>query len=696
MDFQKQLKTTVRYISILEKAWIRNSKDFLQYFPRNYENREDLITLDQINLEDKVVISVKWLITDKKFFQRGKMKIYDIRFTDENGNKWQISIYNAGFLASKIQLDKRYVVVWKPNFKFWRYVFSNPQVISSIIIESDDEENWENQKNKEHKEHTMGRIYPIYSEMNGIKPSWFAEKMRNILPEIKNLFSEYLPEAFLRKFKLMNVVDTITNIHYPEDIDKTRQAKYRIFFDRLLRIQLFSLINREEYQKWTIVMKNIDIDRDIIKEIVDKLYFTLTGAQKRVLKVLIENIHDDKSMMRLLQWDVGSWKTVVAAIVAYYVYKKFNGQSVFLAPLEVLANQHHKTLAKLLLPLGMRVELLKGSLTKDQKDKIKFDLKQWKIHILIWTHAVLQDDVDFHDLKFVIIDEQHKFGVKQRAVFHKFNNPNILQMSATPIPRSMALAFFGDFDVSVIDEMPKWRKEIYTKIVSEEEYNKLKQRVLTRIQQKQKVFVVTPLIDESEKMENLKAATVEFEEVKLLFPEIKDRIWLLHGRMKSAEKDQIMRDFQWNKYDILVSTTVIEVWVDVPEATVMVIKNSERFGLSQLHQLRWRIWRNDLQSYCFLETKKKSWDTYKRLKAMEDTNDWFKLAELDLQARGAWEILWTMQSGEADIPLEVLSDIRFIETVREWAEWLLENYPNLEWLGWLKGQLDERVGKLLV
>jgi ATP-dependent DNA helicase RecG len=269
-------------------------------------------------------------------------------------------------------------------------------------------------------------------------------------------------------------------------------------------------------------------------------------------------------------------------------------------------------------------------------------------------------------------------------------------MSATPIPRSMALAFFGDFDVSVIDEMPLWRKEIYTKIVSEEEYIKLKPWVLTRIQQKQKIFVVTPLIDESEKMEDLAAATVEFENIKLLFPEIKERIWLLHGRMKSMEKDQVMKDFQWDKYDILVSTTVIEVWVDVPEATVMVIKNSERFWLSQLHQLRWRIWRSNLQSYCFLETKKKSWDIYKRLRAMEDTNDWFKLAELDLKNRWAWEILGTMQSGEADIPLEVLSDMRFIEEVRQWAEWLLDKYPNLEWLGWLRDQLDERVGKLLV
>ncbi|HKL44422.1 MAG TPA: ATP-dependent DNA helicase RecG [Candidatus Absconditabacterales bacterium] len=680
-----QLKTTQRYINILQKNGISDLKDFLQYFPRDYENRKDIITLDQINLNDKVSVSVKGFVTEKKFFQRGRKKIYDIRFKDENGDNGQISIYNASFLASKIKLNNWYVIIGKPSFKFGRFVFSNPQVTHSILIEEEKE-----------KVHATGRIYPIYSELSGISPSWFAEKIWNILPEVDNLFEEYLPVEFLEKFNLMDVKETIRNIHYPKDVDKVRQAKKRIFFDRLLRIQLFSLINRDEYRKGSIVLNKVNIDRNIIREIISKLSFELTGAQKRVLKDVIENIHDNKPMMRLLQGDVGSGKTIVAAIVAYYVYKKFGGQSVFLAPLEVLANQHYKTLAKLLLPLGLRIELLKGSLTKDQKEKIKFDLKQGKINVLVGTHAVLQDNVDFNNLKFVIIDEQHKFGVRQRAVFNKFNNPHILQMSATPIPRSMALAFFGEFDVSVIDEMPKGRKEIYTKIISEDEYIKLKQWIITRIMQKQKVFIVTPLIEESEKMEELKAATVEFENVKQLFPEIKDRIGLLHGRMKSSQKDQVMKDFQGDKYDILVSTTVIEVGVDVPEATVMVIKNSERFGLSQLHQLRGRIGRNELQAYCFLETKKKSGDTYKRLKAMEDTNDGFKLAELDLQSRGAGEILGTMQSGEADIPLEILSDIRFVEEVRQGAEWLLEKYPGLEGLGGLKNQLDERVGKLLV
>lgn len=686
MTIKTQLKTTAKHVNILQKSWINNLKELFQYFPRDYENRENLVNLSDINVLDKSSQSVKWMITEKKFFQRWKMKIYNISFEDEIWNKWQISIYNSAFLASKIQINSWYIIVGKPTFKFGKFVFTNPSVTQSAFTDKESVE--------EH--YLSGRIYPIYSEMNWIRPSWFAEKIWNVLPEVDNLFNEYLPLDFLKKFNLLDIKTTIKNLHYPRDMDSIRQWQNRVFFDKLLRVQLHSMINRNEYREWNIVLRKSQTDRAIVKNIVSKLEFKLTNAQRKVIKTIIEDLHEDKPMMRLLQWDVGSGKTVVAAIAAYYSYKKFGSQSVLLAPLEVLANQHHKTLAKLLLPLWLRVEILKWSLTKEQKDKVKFDLKQGKIHVLVWTHAVLQDDVDFKDLKFVIIDEQHKFWVKQRAVFHKFSNPHILQMSATPIPRSMALAFFGEFDVSILDELPKWRKEIYTKIISENEYIKLKQWVLTKINQKQKVFIVTPLIDESEKMEDLKAATVEFENIKQLFPEIKNKIWLLHGRMKSSEKDQVMKDFKWDKYDILVSTTVIEVWVDVPEATIMVIKNSERFWLSQLHQLRWRIWRNELQSYCFLETKKKSGDTYKRLKAMEDNNDWFKLAELDLQSRGAWEILWTMQSGETDIPLAVLTDLKFIEKVRQWAEYLLDKYPWLEWLDLLKKYLDEKIVKILV
>lgn len=401
--------------------------------------------------------------------------------------------------------------------------------------------------------------------------------------------------------------------------------------------------------------------------------------------------------MRLLQWDVWSWKTIVAALIAFYVIKHLWWQAVFLAPLAILAHQHHSSLAKILLPLWIRVELLTWSVTKSQKEKIKKDLTAGHVHMVVWTTALLQDDVDFHNLKLAIVDEQHKFWVRQRSFFKKFWAPHLLQMSATPIPRSMALAFFGEFEVSTIDELPAWRKPIYTKVISEKERYKLKPRVLDKVWQWQKVYIIAPLVSESESetMQDVKNVQDEFMITQDRILELKNKVWLMHGKMKQKEKDEVMHAFKSGKISLLVATTVIEVWVDVPEATIMIIRNSERFWLSQLHQLRGRIGRSDLQSYCFLETKKKSWDSYKRLRALEETTDWFKLAELDLQYRGAWEILGTRQSWQTDIPLELLSDLEFVSQVRRWALWLLDKYPKLEWLPGLQKFLDEKMGDVM-
>lgn len=695
MELKAALKTTPKYIKILAEQWIVTVKDFLQYFPRAYEDRSTIRNLDELIYNEKGITATKWQIIEKKIYMRWWRRIYDIKFVDPVWNKWYITIFNSWFMASKLHEDKRYIIVGKPNIKYNKITFSHPDVVETEAPE-EEIENWELKIENKHTEvYNSGRIFPIYPELMGIKPGRFAQKMRNLMDKVDTIFSEYLPQELLKKFWLMGVKETIKAMHYPESFDQQKQANLRIFFDRLLRIQLYSLLNRSDYQQNKTMTGNKTIDWDIIKNILATLPFELTTAQKKVVKQLTENIHEPKPMLRLLQWDVGSWKTVVAAASAYYTHKKFWGQSVFLAPLEVLANQHYKTLAKLLLPLWLRVELLTWAVPKSQKEKIKQDLAEGRIHTLIGTHAVIQDDVVFKNLQFVVIDEQHKFWVKQRAFFKKFWAPHILQMSATPIPRSMALAFFGEFDVSVIDEMPVGRKTIETKIISEKEYIKLKPWILDHIAKWQKVFVVTPLIEESEKLEEVNSAMNEFENMKALYPELKGKIWLLHGKMKSKDKEEVMQDFKTWKLCLLVSTTVIEVGVDIPEATIMIIKNAERFGLSQLHQLRWRIWRSDIQSYCFLETKSKTGDIGKRLKAMEDTNDGFKLAELDLQNRGAGQILGTMQSWESDIPLEILSDLKFLEDIQEWAKRLLEKYPKLEWLPGLKKYLEEKMGDVL-
>ena len=698
MELKALLKTTPKYIKTLADQWITTVKDFLQYFPRAYEDRSTIRNLNELIFNEKGITATKGKIIKKNIFMRWWRRIYDISFVDPIGNKWTITIFNSWFLASKINEDKWYIIVGKPVIKFNKITFSHPDIVETEAPEEivlGDEEQGTSTTAHSPEIYNSWRIFPIYSELMGIRPGWFAQKMRNLMDKIDIIFSEYLPSEFVQKFWLMGVQETIKEMHYPTSFEKQKQANLRIFFDRLLRIQLYSLLNRNDYQQNKTMTGGEVIDRNIIKEIITTLPFELTMAQKKVIKHITENIHEPKPMLRLLQWDVGSGKTVVAAASAYYTYKKFWGQSVFLAPLEVLANQHYKTLAKLLLPLWLRVALLTWSLSKWEKDKIKLDLAEGRIHTIVGTHAVIQEDIQFKQLQFVVIDEQHKFWVRQRAFFKRFWAPHILQMSATPIPRSMALAFFGEFDVSIIDEMPVGRKPIITKTLSEKEYIKLKPRMLDHINKGQKVFIVTPLIEESEKLEEVKSAMNEFEEAKLLFPELKDKIWLLHGKMKPKDKEAVMQDFKTWKICLLVSTTVIEVGVDIPEATIMVIKNAERFGLSQLHQLRGRIGRSDIQSYCFLETKSKSGDIGKRLQAMEDTNDGFKLAELDLQNRGAGEILWTMQSWESDIPLEILSDLKFLEKIQEWAKWLLEKYPKLEWLPGLKKYLEEKMGDVL-
>lgn len=609
--------------------------------------------------------------------------IYAISFEDELGIQGTISIFNSGYLASKLQEGNRYIIVGKPAFKYGKIIFSHPDIVPS----SDSGELQEN--------YNSGRIFPVYSEMNGIKPWRFAQKIWEHRHQISEYFSEYLPIEFLQEFQLLEVEKTILNIHYPENEKLKNAAIHRVFFDRLLRVQLFSLMNRQNYQ----LNKKTNSEsqqREILKKMLQLLPFELTTSQKKVIKQIIDDFHSGKPMLRLLQGDVGSGKTIVATLAAYYLKQTQQGQTVFLAPLEVLAQQHFQSIAKLLLPLGLRVELLTWSLTKSQKDKIKSDLQQGKIDVIIGTHALLQEGISFQNLQYVIIDEQHKFGVKQRAFFKQFGAPHILQMSATPIPRSMAIAFFGEFDVSIIDELPKGRLPIQTKIISSSETQKLKPRILNKIKKNQKVFIVTPLIQESETLDEVQSVLNEFEYVQSLYPELGGRIWLLHGKMKPKEKEEAMKNFKNGKTMILVSTTVIEVWVDIPEATVMIIKNSERFGLAQLHQLRGRIGRSDLQSYCFLETPKKSGDSYERLKAMEQTADGFKLAELDLQNRGSGEILGTMQSGISDIPLEILSDLKFLEKVQAGAMWLLEKYPNLERLPSLQKFLNEKIGDILV
>ncbi len=663
IPFKKLLRTTAKYTNILASNWVSNLKELMLMFPRTYEDRKEIKTLSTVTT-DGTLQTVKGYITKKSMFTspRGK-KISQIHFIDEDEKPWIINSFRGTYVLRSAKANKRYYIIGKPDFQYGKVSFSHPDMIEAAETDTSAYNFW--------------RIYPIYSELLGIKPARFARKIFDVLDAWIEEFEEYLPLDFLNTYDLPPLKQTIRNLHFPENLEQARDAKNRIFFEKLLNIQLVSLDHQANYQQNLPSTEKINWEH--IKTFVETLPFELTGAQRRAIKECVDDIHNGRTMMRLLQWDVGSGKTVVAAAVAYHIIKELWGQTAFLAPLSVLATQHHQSLAKLLLPLWVRVELLTWALPAKRKAELKQALTAWTIDMIVGTHAIIQDDIDFSDLQFAIVDEQHKFGVRQRGFFQRFNSPHILQMTATPIPRSLTLAFFGEFEVSIIDEMPAGRKDIITKIVSNTEIKKLKPRIMTKIGQGQQCFIVTPLIDESEAewMEEIASVKKEREEISALYPELHGKIGLLHGKLKSAEKDQIMLDFKNNKYAILVSTTVIEVWVDIPNATIMIIKNSERFGLSQLHQLRGRVGRSDIQSYAFLHTKRKSGDSYDRLRHMEETNDGFKLAEIDLRLRGTWEILWVRQSGETDIPIEILTDTNYLSKIKEAGHQLMDHHPEV-------------------
>lgn len=671
----KELKTTQRYISILEQNWINSLKDFFLYLPRTYEDRREIKTLSQLTI-DNTTQTTKGTIINKSMINTPKgKKLFEIKFQDTQETVWKINIINNAYYAKQIQKWKTYSIVGKPKFQNNQIVFWNPKVIES------DENNSK-----------TGLLYPIYTELMGIKSEWFARKIYDNFDKIPEYFQEYLPEEILKEYYLPDIKSAIQNIHFPSDEKKLKKAKYRLYFEKLLKIQIISLMDKEQYQKKETTSKP---DWDIVKEIINKLPFDLTKAQKKVIKQCIEDIESWESMMRLLQWDVGSWKTVVAVIVAYYIKVKHQKQTAILAPTEVLARQHFMNINKILLPLWINTKLLVGSTRKKEKQEIKNSLQNWYINIIAGTTAIIQEDINFSDLWFVVIDEQHKFWVRQRGYLKQFNSPHILQMTATPIPRSLALAFFGEFDVSTIDELPWWRKPIYTKIISEQEINKIKPWIMEKIKNNQQVYIVTPLIEESQNLDEIASATEEYEETKNIFNEIGNQIWILHWKLKPEEKDEVMNKFKDGKLKILVTTTVIEVGVDVPQATIMIIKNCERFGLSQLHQLRGRVGRSSTQSYCLLTTKSNSKETLKRLKAMEKYTDGFKLSEIDLETRGYWEILGYKQSWEMDIPTHILTNEKLLENIQEAAKKILKKHPNLEGLEWLKNQINKEYYDIL-
>jgi len=534
-----------------------------------------------------------------------------------------------------------------------------------------------------------GRLVPVYPETYGLTSKWLRAKIHQFLPKIN--LEDPIPVEVTKDF--LPLKNALEKIHFPENYSDILQAKKRLSFDELFYIQLSTLKKREDWQNKQ-VTKELKIDNVKFQKFIDKLPFKLTSAQKRVIDEVLNDVSKTSPANRLIQGEVGSGKTVVAAVIIYLAYLN-NLKSILMAPTEILAFQHHSTLTKLLKPYGINVGIYTGSKksvikpvilseTKDlDSSLIAQNDKKEMSDVIVGTHALLSEKLELNDVGLVVVDEQQRFGVAQRSLLRsRAKSPHFITMTATPIPRTVALTIYGDLDLSVIDEMPVGRLEVKTHYVPEARRDDSYKFMEKLVNTGQQIYIITPLIDESETLLSAKAAKAEYERLQTkIFPKLK--LGLLHGKLKPKEKEEIINDFKSHKIDILVSTSVVEVGMDIPNATIMVIEGAERFGLSQLHQLRGRVGRGDIQSYCFLFTEQEIPQIIQRLKNLEHIHAGLKLAELDLQTRGSGEIYGTKQSGDWDLKIASLSDLELIEKARNAAKKILQDdltldkHPNL-------------------
>lgn len=642
-----------RYASLLEKLGIIKFEDFLFHIPSRYDDYSIISTIARLQPGEVVTIHGE-VLEIKNQYTRSHITIQRAKVKDETG-VIELVWFNQPYITRTMSAGDQIAISGKVEGIPGKVQFKNPdyEIAGDNLI------------------HT-GRLVPIYKETRGVSSKWLRRQVWKILNENSNELNDYIPNEILKKNNLENLKDAISKIHFPDDFEQVEISKKRLSFDEFFILQLAANSRKREWKKKLKTSKFdlIKYEKEIEK-LKKSLPFKLTQAQEKAINEIFEDLSSDEPMNRLLEGDVGSGKTVVAAISMYLAH--LNGfQSVIMAPTEILAGQHYKTIRSILEPTNVKVALVTGSKKENTED---FD-------ILIGTHAVIQKKIKYKKLGLVIIDEQQRFGVEQRAILRdKGKNPHLLTMTATPIPRTIALTIYGDLDLSILDELPKGRKEIKTWIVPNIKRANAYEWIKKQIDEnKSQIFIVCPFIEVSETMQGVKAAKKEFETLKnKVFKDYK--LNLLHGKIKAKEKDQILADFKDQKFDILVATPVVEVGIDIPNADIIIIETSERFGLSQLHQLRGRVGRNDRQAYCLLFTDSENPETNSRLKAMEKTNIGAELAELDLKIRGAGEIYGTNQSGRGFLKIAQFSDIELINKTKREAEEFIEKideYPALK------------------
>lgn len=655
----------VKRASLYKKIDINTVGDLIFHFPRRYTDYSKPITAGEAAAGEHAVI--KAMVTKKSPAARIRqgLTLYKVFAEDDSGESIVITFYNNRYASDALHEGEEYLFSGKVSENFSRKEMNAPSVLKT------DEKNL---------------LRPVYPLTEGLTAAMLITNVSEVLNNAdKDFFEDTLPEALRTEYSLCTLEQAIRNIHFPEDEQACEEAKRRLAFEELLRLQLGMMMiksrNRTENScRMSLQAANMD-------KFYKNLPFEMTGAQKRAVDDILKDLCGTSPMNRLIQGDVGSGKTAVAAAAAYFTAA--NGfQTALMAPTEILAMQHYKTLSEMLEPLGIRVCSVTGSMTKKQRTEVSEALADGSCLVAVGTHALLSDTTNFLRLGLVITDEQHRFGVNQRAVLAgKGNDPHKLVMSATPIPRTLAMIIYGDLDISILNELPKGRMKTETFAVTA----KLRQRALgfvkEQIDQGRQGYIVCPMIEENE---NELASAKSYAEGLKKTVLAGCRTGLLHGKMSAAEKDAIMNDFKEQRLDLLVATTVVEVGVDVPNATVILIENADRFGLSQLHQLRGRVGRGQYQSYCVLIAESFTDESKQRLEVMTKTSDGFVISEYDLQMRGAGDFFGNRQHGLPDLKIaDITADRELLAQCQKAAKGLIEASPDLSEYPALKAEIDE-------
>jgi len=651
-----------RHAQTLGKLGLHTLGDMLYYFPHRYEDYSQLKPIKELFYGQQVTVIGMVQSVHTRPIRGGKQQLVEAILSDGTG-ALRLSWFNQPWMANRLKEGASISVSGKIDQYLGRLVMNNPD-FEPVEAES---------------LHT-NRIVPIYSLTEKITQKWLRNLMNQVISHWALRVTDHLPESVRLDAKLPELGDALLQVHFPVSQSRLKSARKRLAFDEIFFLQMGVLRQKRDWQ--SVTARIFDVPEDWLEARIKALPFALTGAQQRAVDDILVDLGSGRPMNRLLQGDVGSGKTVVAEL-ATAIVTNAGAQAAIMAPTSILAEQHFRNFSSLLagengvLPQDA-IRLLVGDTPEAEKDAIRAGLQEGSIKVVIGTHALIEDPVQFSDLQLAVIDEQHRFGVEQRSALRtKGNTPHLMVMTATPIPRSLALTLYGDLDLSIMDEMPAGRQPVSTHVLRPQERERAYTLIRSQIKSGRQAFIIYPLIEESDKIDS-RAAVDDYETLsKEIFPELK--LGLLHGRMRPDEKDAVMFKFRDGEYHILVSTTVVEVGVDVPNATVMLIEGANRFGLAQLHQLRGRVGRGSEQSYCLLIPDHEDAVENERLQAMAESTDGFVLAERDLQQRGPGEFLGTRQSGYASgLRMASLTDIDLIEDARSHAQKLFEKDANLE------------------